>query len=265
VDLGLSGKVVLLSGGSMGIGFACAHAFAAAGARLVIAARTRERLEAAAARISEATGAEVVPVAADMTSTDDVKRFVQAATDRYGRIDVLVNVAGAAPGGLLENLTDEQWFAALNLKFLGYMRTIREVAPIMIRAGGGRIVNVIGNDGNKWYPGEIAPGAANAAGHNLTQALAEQYAPHNILVNAVNPGPVATERWDGLEKAMAHDKGVTQDEVHRAALRSLPLGRICTPEEVARLVLFLASEQNTYMSGALVPIDGAQRKALLDA
>ena len=113
--------------------------------------------------------------------------------------------------------------------------------------------------------GEIVPGAANAAGHNLTQALAEQYARHNILINAVNPGPVATERWDRLEKAMARDKGRTQEQVHQAALRSLPLGRICTPEEVATLVLFLTSELNTYITGALIPIDGAQRKALLDA
>ena len=264
MDLGLTGKVAILSGGSMGIGFACAQAFAAEGARLAIAARNQERLDRAAQAIHAQTGAEVLAVAADMTRADDVRRFVRAALDRYARIDILVNVAGAAPGGLVEDLDDAAWLDALNLKFLGYVRTIRETAPIMVRQGGGRIVNVIGNDGNKPAYWELAPGAANAAGHNLTQALAEQYGKHNILINAVNPGPVATERWDGLEKAMARDKGITQAEAHQLALRSLPLGRICQPEEVARLVLFLASEQNTYISGALVPIDGAQRKALMD-
>jgi 3-oxoacyl-[acyl-carrier protein] reductase len=145
------------------------------------------------------------------------------------------------------------------------MRMLRSVLPIMVRQGGGRVVNVVGNDGAKPYSGEIVPGAANAADYNLTQALAEQYARHNVLINAVNPGPVSTERWDTLEKAMARDKGITQEQVHRATLRSLPLGRICTPEEVATLVLFLASELNTYITGALIPIDGAQRKPLLDA
>jgi 3-oxoacyl-[acyl-carrier protein] reductase len=223
-----------------------------------------DRLEQASKRIHDETGAEVLPVSADMSKTDEVKHFVAAAMQRYGRIDALVNVAGSAPGGLLENLTDEQWFDALNLKFMGYVRTIREVAPIMIRQGGGRVLNLIGNDGNKPAYWELVPSAANAAGHRLTQALAEQYARHNILINAVNPGPVATQRWDGLEKAMARDKNITQDQAHELALKSLPLGRICTPEEVARVVVFLCSEANTYITGALVPIDGAQRKALMD-
>ena len=266
MDLGLGGKVVILSGGSMGIGFACAQAFAAEGAKVAMAARSRERLEQAAETIRQRTpGAEVLPVSADMTRTEDVRRFVEAAVDRWGRIDVLLNIAGAARGGLLEDLSDEEWWDGLNLKFLGYMRMLRAVLPVMVRQGGGRVVNIVGNDGAKPFAGEIVPGAANAADYNLTQALAEQYAPHNILINAINPGPVSTERWDTLEKAMARDKRVSQEQIHQATLRSLPLGRICTPEEVATLALFLASACNTYMTGALIPIDGAQRKALFDA
>lgn len=264
MDLGLKDKVVALTGGSLGIGYACARLFAQEGARLAICARDRQRLEAAASRINQETGAEVLPVAADMNQAEDARRFVAEAMKRYERIDVLVNVAGSAPGGLVEDLTDEAWWSALNLKFLGYVRSIREVAPIMVRQGGGRILNLIGNDGNKPAYWELAPGAANAAGHNLTQALAEQYGRHNVLINAVNPGPVATERWDGLEKAMARDKHISQQQAHDLAVSSLPLGRICTPEEVARVVVFLCSEQNTYISGALIPVDGAQRKALMD-
>jgi 3-oxoacyl-[acyl-carrier protein] reductase len=250
----------------MGIGFACARAFAAEGARVAIAARNQARLDQAAQAICQKTpGADVVPVSADMTRSEDVQRFVDTAIQRWQRVDVLLNVAGAAKGGLLADLSDEDWWAGLNLKFLGYMRMLRAVLPIMVRQGGGRVVNIVGNDGTKPYAGEIVPGAANAADHNLTQALAEQYGRHNILINAVNPGPVATERWDTLEKVMARDKGISQEQVHQAAVRSLPLGRICTPEEVATLALFLASERNTYITGALIPIDGAQRKALLDA
>jgi len=264
MDLGLKNKAVVLTGGSMGIGYACAHLFAQEGARLAIAARRKDRLEAAAQRIHDETGAEVVPVSADMTSSEDVTRFVSTALKRFGRIDVLVNVAGSAPGGLVENLTDETWWSALNLKFLGYVRLIREVAPIMVQQGGGRILNLIGNDGNKPAYWELAPGAANAAGHNMTQALAEQYAPHGILINAVNPGPVDTDRWDGLEKQMAKDRGISQQEAHDLAVKSIPLGRICRPEEVADLVCFLASARNTFITGALINVDGAQRKAIMD-
>jgi 3-oxoacyl-[acyl-carrier protein] reductase len=263
-ELGLNGKVALVTGGSMGIGYACARTLAGEGVHVFIAARGAERLESAARRIQAETGTEVVPVVADMTSTQDVGRLVRTALDRRGRIDILVNNAGAAKGGLIESLTDEEWWEGLNLKFLGYVRMLREVLPIMVRQGGGRVVNVIGNDGNKPAYWEIVPGAANAAGHNLTLALAEQYGKHNILINAVNPGPVQTERWDTLEKAMARDKGLTQEEAHELALRSIPLGRLNTPEEVAGLVAFLASEQNTYVTGTLIGIDGAQRKALMD-
>ncbi len=264
MELGLKAKAVIVTGASMGIGYACARLFGEEGARVAICAREVERLKGAAQRIREETGAEVLAVQADMSKTEDATRLVGAALKAFGRIDVLVNVAGSAPGGLLENLTDEQWFEALNLKFMGYVRTIREVAPLMIQQGGGRILNLIGNDGNKPAYWEVVPSAANAAGHRLTQALAEQYAKHNILINAVNPGPVNTQRWDGLEKAMARDKGISRQQAHELALSSLPLGRICTPEEVARLVVFLCSEANTYITGALVPVDGGQRKALMD-
>ena len=121
----------------MGIGYGSAHLFAKEGARLAIGAREPRRLEEAAKRIHDETGGDVLPIPADMSKTEDVKRFVATAMDHFGRIDALVNVAGSAPGGLIENLTDEQWFEALNLKVMGYVRSIREVAPIMIRQGGG--------------------------------------------------------------------------------------------------------------------------------
>jgi len=264
MDRRLKDKVALVTGGSMGIGYGIARALSTEGARVFIAARGKERLEQAAEAISAVSGTEVVPVVADMTSTQDVRRFVRAAADRFGRVDVLVNNAGAAMGGLIENLSDDDWWDGLNLKFLGYVRMLREVLPIMVRQGGGRVVNLIGNDGNKPAYWEIVPGAANAAGHNLTQALAEQYGRYNVLINAVNPGPVRTDRWDTLEKAMARDKGISQEEAHALTLASIPLGRLNTPEEVAALVCFLASDQNTYVTGSLIGIDGAQRKALMD-
>lgn len=264
MELGLQGKIALVTGGSMGIGFACARALAREGASVAIVARNAARLEEAARQLRAETGAVVEPFPADLSQPTSATAVVEAVLARFGRIDVLVNNAGAAPGGVLERLTDEQWLEGLNLKFLGYMRMIRAVVPAMRRQGGGRIVNVIGNDGLKPSYWEIVPGAANAAGYNLTLALAEQYGPDGILINAVNPGPVATQRWDQLEKAMARDRGISQEQAHRLALASMPLGRIARPEEVADLVTFLASERNTFITGALITIDGAQRKALMD-
>jgi 3-oxoacyl-[acyl-carrier protein] reductase len=264
MDLELGGKVAVLTGASKGIGYASARALAREGARVAICARGQEGLERAAAALRADTGAEVLTVQADMGVRDDARRFMATAAERFGQIDILVNCAGSSPGGLLLDITEEQWFASMNLKFLGYVRAMTEVIPYMLRAGGGRIVNVIGNDGNKPSYWELTPGAANAAGMNVTQALAEQYAPQGILINAVNPGPVATDRWDGLEKQMAKDRGISQDAAHALAVRSIPLGRICQPEEVADLVCFLASGRNTFITGTLVNIDGAQRKAVMD-
>jgi len=264
MDLGLKDKVAVLTGASKGIGFSSALALAREGARVSICARGQEGLDRAADRLRAETGADVLTVQADMGVRDDARRLMATAAERFGRIDVLVNCAGSSPGGLLLDITEEQWFASMNLKFLGYVRATTEVIPYMLEAGGGRIVNVIGNDGNKPSYWELTPGAANAAGINVSQALAEQYAPRGILINVVNPGPVDTDRWDGLEKQMAKDRGMSQDAAHQLAVRSIPTGRICRPEEVADLVCFLASARNSFMAGAIINIDGAQRKAVMD-
>ena len=123
---------------------------------------------------------------------------------------------------------------------------------------------MIGNDGIKPIYFELTPGAANAAGINFTLAIAEELAPHGITVNAVNPGPVDTERWWGLVRTMAREKGISEDEASLRAIRSIPLGRLCSAEEVANMVVFLASERASFVTGAAISMDGAQRKAVMD-
>lgn len=264
MELGLRGKNVMITGGSMGIGRACAHLFAEEGCNLAITARRAEKLSETASEIEEQTSARVIPLAGDMSVEDDVRRVTAEAIEELGSIDILVTCAGSSPGGLMEELTDDQWYSSLNLKFMGYVRSMRAVLPHMRERGSGSIVLVVGNDGIKPSYWETTAGAANAAGINVASSMAEQYAPYGIRVNTVNPGPVNTGRWDGLEKAFARDKGVSQQRAHELAVASIPLGRIAEPEEVAALVVFLASERASFVNGSHILIDGSQRKGIMD-
>src|SRR5713101_7762510 len=264
VDLQLDGKVAFVTGASKGIGRRVAEFLAREGCDVVITARTAGPLESAAEKIAADTGRAVLPLAGDMSVTKEVQRCVDATLERFGRIDILVTCAGSSPGGLLEDLTEEQWMSSLNLKFMGYVRTVRAVIPHMRERGEGVIVLVVGNDGLKPSYWEMTAGVANAADINFASSVAEQYGRYGVRINTVNPGPVNTDRWDTLEKAFSRDKGVTQDRAHELALESIPFGRICEPAEVAALVTFLASPRASFINGAHIPIDGAQRKAIMD-
>lgn len=264
MDLELEGKVAFVTGASKGIGRATARLLADEGCDVAITARDPAPLARAAEEISEATGRRALPLGGDMSVVADVGRTVTRAIAELGGIDILVTCAGSSPGGLLEDLTEDEWFSSLNLKFMGYVRTCREVVPHMKDRGGGSIVLVVGNDGLKPSYWEMTAGVANAADINFASSLAEQYGPHGIRVNTVNPGPVSTDRWDMLEAAFARDKGVDRERARELALSSLPLGRICTPEEVADLVAFVASPRASYLNGAHILLDGGQRKALMD-
>ena len=264
MDLRMTGKVALVTGGSKGIGKAITRVLSAEGCKVAICARHMDDLRAASDEISGETGNEVMPITADLTVAADADAFVNQAVEHFGRADILVNNAGSAPGGVIETLSEDDWALSLGLKFMGYVRCTRAVLPHMQRQGGGRIVNLIGNDGIKHSYWEIAPGAANAAGQNFTMSMAGRYGKDNISFVAVNPGPVRTERWDGLVRAMARDMNISVEEADKLAPRSIPLGRIAETDEVANLVTYLASDLAHFVNGTMIEIDGGQQKSLMD-
>lgn len=264
MDLGMTGKVALVTGGSMGIGKGIARSLAREGCKAAIVARDGARLKAAAEEIQGETGSEIAAFPGDLTKKADCDRVVAETAAHFGRIDILVNNAGAAPGGVIETLTEEDWALAMGLKFMGYVWVTRAALPHMKAQGRGRVVNLIGNDGIKHSYWEIAPGAANAAGQNLTLSLAGQYGRHDISFCAVNPGPVRTERWTGLVQAMSRDMNIGFEEADRLAPHSIPLGRIAEVDEVADLVTYLASDRAHFVNGTMIEIDGGQQKPLMD-
>lgn len=265
MDLNLQGKVILITGGSKGIGCQTALTMLKEGAKVSLVARNQEVLKQTKNELeNEVPGAEVLVTSADLQTQEGADEAVQKTMDYYKRIDVLVNCAGAAPGGLLLDLKEEDWDFAMGLKFRGYVRTTKATIPQFLNQGHGVIVNVVGNDGVKpsWW--ELTGTAVNAADLAVMSALADQYGNDNIRINCVNPGPVDTGRWETLVKAYARDMDISIEEANEAAAKSMPFSRIATPQEVANVVTFLASDSASFVHNSVINIDGGQMKNIMD-
>ena len=256
MDLQLKDKVVLITGASKGIGLACARAFVAEGARVALAARGADVLQAAAAEL-RATGAEVLAVPADLGDATQAEQLARAVTEQFGPIDVLVNSAGAARRTPPQELTAADWRAAMDAKFFTYLRAMQAVLPAMRARGSGVVVNVIGAGGKVASPTHLAGGAANAALMLATAGLAHAHAAAGLRINAVNPGPVLTARLQQGLEAEARLAGITPEQARERATQRAAMGRIATPEEIADVVVFLASARASYVNGAIVAMDGA--------
>lgn len=251
MDLGLKGKVALVTGGSQGIGKASAILLAREGAHVVISARREKELAEAAAAIRGETGIEVLDVPTDCTKEADVRNLVQRVLDKHGRIDVLVNSIGSAKAGHFLELSDSDWEQSLALKLMGQIRVARAVYPHMEKQRWGRIVNVIGTHATLAEAHAMPAGVANAGLLNFTRALAELGGPKGVLVNGVSPGTVNTARLKYLM-----DNGVQYD------LKSITLGRFAEAVEIANAIVFLASERATYICGSVLTVDGGQLKTI---
>jgi 3-oxoacyl-[acyl-carrier protein] reductase len=253
MDLGLSDRVCVVTGASRGIGRALSAQLAAEGARVVMVSRSEDELAAAADEI----GAEWI--AADVTAPDAAQRIVDCAAGQLGRLDVLVNNAGTSFSRGPDELTDEDWQGQWELHVMASMRLMRAAAPLMAEAGWGRIVNVASSAGKRPSLTNVAYAVTKSAQLSLSRAWAELWADRGVLVNAVAPGPVASELWmapGGLGDQTAAAKGISREEALAAQEAKVPLGRFATPEEIAHVCLFLCSELASTVTGAAWSADG---------
>lgn len=261
MNLELDGKVALVVGGSRGIGRATAFGLAAEGARVAIAARDADVLKTTADDIERATGRRPLELVCDSTRTADTAAAVRTVVALLGGLDVLVNSVGAAKGGNFLELSGADWVESLASKLFGQVNACRDALP-ELRARRGVIVNVIGHRGKQPDGKALPAGVANAGLMNFTIGLAREEAKHGVRVVGVNPAPVETRRLESVFQTEARILGVSVDEARRRWLAHVPLGRAATPEEVANVIVFLASPRASFVTGTIVHVDGGATPSL---
>jgi NAD(P)-dependent dehydrogenase (short-subunit alcohol dehydrogenase family) len=254
LDLGLTGKVAIVTGGSEGLGRATAMRFAQEGCRVVICARRKDVLERAAEAIRKQTGVQVLAQTADVTRAADVEAVVNATLGAYGGVDILVNNAGTSSAGAFEQIDDATWEADIQVKLMAAVRFCRLVIPQMKKRGGGRIVNVTTVGGKVPAPRALPTSVTRAAGINLTKSLANEYAPDHILVNTICLGLVKSAQWERRAKG-------DLEGYYREVAKRVPVGRVGEAEEFADLVAFLCSARAAYITGTAVNFDGGMSAA----
>jgi 3-oxoacyl-[acyl-carrier protein] reductase/bacilysin biosynthesis oxidoreductase BacG len=260
MELELNGKVAIVTGGSRGIGRATALAFLNEGASVMACARGTDALAETKAAAGDAAN-RLETCTADLVDPIAIQNVVAQCVARFGRVDILVNNAGSARPGDFLKLPDDAWIADWSLKFFGYVRMAREVLPHMARQRNGVVVNIIGAAALNPRGSYMIGGAANAALNHFTKALADEGAKHGVRVVGINPGPILTERLLKMRGALAPAAaGQPDDEAFR---KMTPLGRVGTAEEVADLVLFLASARAAFIHGANITIDGGLTTGLM--
>lgn len=257
MEMGLAGKVAVVTGASKGIGRAIAGELAAAGARLIICARGTAQLEAAAREIRGA-GPEVETVSADVATVSGVARVLEHVRTSVGRVDILVNNAGKGSPKKMLDLTEEDWRASFDLNFMSAVRLSLGCVPLMRQQGGGRIINISSRVGRQPDPYFAPYAAAKAALINFTKSLANAFSKEGILCNCVVPGLVRTEAVEEAARKSAAATGKTIEEVYEATLRArpIPVGRLGEPGDIAGLVVFLASERASWITGSTFTVDG---------
>jgi len=256
MDLGLKGKVAMVAAASQGLGFAIAKTLAAEGAHVSIAARKPETVIAAADRIAETTGAQVMATEADVTSHTAIEKWHRGTVERFGGLDILVTNSGGPPAGAASSFDDAAWQSAFELLILSVVRTVRVVRPSLETRGGGSILMLTSLSVKNPIANLGLSNVLRAAVAALAKTLADEFAAKGIRVNQLIPGRISTERIGYLDDANAKRMGISVEEQRNRSIATIPLGRYGEPDEFARAAAFLVSDAASYITGAALQVDG---------
>jgi 3-oxoacyl-[acyl-carrier protein] reductase len=259
MDLGLKGKVALVTAASKGMGKACAMGLAAEGARVVMCARNEGDLKAAVDEVKASTRAEVLGVPADVTKADQVRTLVARATSAFGAPDILIANCGGPPRGYFDEFTDDAWLGAVEVSLMSTVRLVREVLPGMRAKRWGRILTIQSVSVKQPLPELLLSNAVRPGVAGMMKTLALQLAKDNILVNTLCPGRILTDRLLGGLK----QSGLSREEYLARQGAEVPMGRVGTAEEFASVAVFLASERASYVTGVAIQVDGGLVRGLL--
>lgn len=257
----LSEKVALIVGGAGGIGKATASRLTKEGCLMVVADRDYDKVKVFTEEIEDSDNVALA-IKVDVTNLESVKLMVKSTINKFGRVDILVNAMASPIFGSFLDLPDESWQEVLAVKYLGSVRSMREVIPHMIRQKHGRIVNISGSAGKEPSPLHLPGGSINAAINQLTKGLAREMGKHNIRINVVSPGPTATERAMELLRVTAAERQTDIQTLLDADAKEVPLGRMAKPEEVAEVIAFLVSDRSSYINGAYIAVDGGRTRSI---
>jgi 3-oxoacyl-[acyl-carrier protein] reductase len=263
MDLGLRRKVAIVAASSKGMGKATAMGLAAEGARVTMLARNGTALTEAAEEIRQKHHADILAVPADVTRDEDVKRVVEQTVERWGTVNILVNNAGGPPAGDFDAMDDARWQAAFELNLLSTIRFVREVLPHMRRAGGGVIINLQSTSVKVPISGLTLSNAIRPGVIGLAKSLSLELAKDKIRVNSVLPGAIMTDRLRQVMTARAQATGKAFEQIQQGREVEIPLGWIGDPEDVANMIVFLASDRARYVTGVTVQVDGGLVRSLL--
>ena len=263
MDLGLGGKVALVSASSKGLGRAIAEELASEGANLIVCARGEDALRATAESIRKTSGVKVVEVAADVSQQAGIDRVARAAIDSFGRVDVLVTNSGGPPSGSFDSFTPELWDNATRLLLFSAVGLARAVLPGMKERRWGRILNVTSIAVKQPIDGLMLSNSLRAAVTGFARTLANEVAPFNVTVNNIMPGYTRTDRVEELARANSQKTGGSLQDAYARWEKEIPMGRLGEPREFAALAAFLASERASYITGSSIAVDGGWIRSLI--